>query len=316
VTAHAPAYLIIGHELLVRRAADRIIDDLRANGDVEVTDLRAEALKEQGLPDLTGSLFGTPRVVRIREAQDLTSDLADAIIAQLKNPSPDATLILQASSAGRSRKLAKRIDELGGRIDVAPPKDWEDRKWQQLVGDEFTRHGRTTDPAACQAILDHAGLDVGAIAEKVGQVVAAQPAKKVTAAHVEALVEGHGNRGAFAVADAMCDRDPAKAAGLLRGVLDGGQDPVMVLGALTYRMRTVVAVAGGVDGKTIGANISPGQARRLGALRRNFGPGELTRAYRVLADADLALKSGELPPEHVVERAVVDIATPAAPRGS
>lgn len=309
--AVAPAYLITGHELLVRRAADRIVDELRAAGEVEVTDVRAEALKEQGLPDLTGSLFGTPRVVRIREAQDIGTDLSDAILDRLRNPSPDATLVLQASSAGKLRKLAKRIDELGGRIDAAPPKDWEDRKWQQLAADEFVRHGRTADRAAVDALLAHAGLDVGTIAEKVAQVTAAQSAKKITAEHVDTLVEGHGDRGAFAVADAMCDRDPAAAARLLRGVLDGGQDPVMVLGALAYRMRTIVAVAGGVDGKEIGTGISPGMARRLQVVRRNFGPGELTRAYRVLADADLAIKSGDEVPEHVIERAVVSIATRA-----
>lgn len=309
----APAYLITGpEEVLVRREAERILDGLRASGDLDVTDVRAEDLKEEGLPDLrTGSLFGTPRAVRIREAQDLPSDLAKALIAHLEGTPPEATVILQASGTGRIRKLAKVIADLGGRIDVAAPKDWEGGKWLALVGDEFARHGRQADEGARQSIMDHAGFDVGVIAEKVAQVVAAVPASKVTAEHVASVVTGHGDRGAFAVADAMCAREPAKALELLRGVLEGGGEPVMVLGALTYRLRTLVAVAGGIEGKAIGTSISSGQARRLGEARRNFGPGEMTRAYRALADADVAIKSGGPPPEQVIEAVVVDIATPA-----
>jgi DNA polymerase III delta subunit len=59
--------------------------------------------------------------------------------------------------------------------------------------------------------------------------------------------------------------------------------------------------------------ISSGQRRYVERARRNFGPGELTRAYRVLADADREIKSGETPPPLVIERAVVDVATRSSP---
>jgi DNA polymerase-3 subunit delta len=98
----------------------------------------------------------------------------------------------------------------------------------------------------------------------------------------------------------------------LRGVLEAGNDPIMVLGALVYRVRSILAVAGRIDPKQVGLRISGGQARHLQGARRNFGPGELTAAMRTLADADVLLKSGDVPPELVIERAVVEIATPAA----
>jgi len=52
--------------------------------------------------------------------------------------------------------------------------------------------------------------------------------------------------------------------------------------------------------------------RRLQGVRRNFGPGELTTAYRALADADREIKGGELPAAFVLERAVVTVATRSA----
>lgn len=307
-------YLLVGpEELLLRRAADRILDELRtASGDLDVVDLRAGDLGEQGLPDLrTGSLFGTPRAVLVREAQELPAGVSGALVAELEEAPPEATVILLASGTGRIQKLAKRVKALDGRVDIAPPPDWKTAEWERLVADEFRRHQRTADPTAVAAILDRAGTDVASIAEKVAQVAVSAPAGTVTGEHVEAVVVGHGNRGSFAVADAMCDRRPADALALLRGVLESGDDPVMVLGALAYRLRSLVAVAGELDNSATGLRLSPGQRRHLDRARGNFGPGELTRAYRTLADADVAIKSGDLPPAFVLERAVVAVATPA-----
>jgi DNA polymerase-3 subunit delta len=310
---HPPMYLITGpEELLLRRAAERILNELRADGELEVVDVRAAELGGSGLPDLrTASLFGAPRAVLVRDAQELPSSARATLVAELDGSPPEATVILLATATGAIQTLARRIKARGGRIDVLPPKDWEEAAWARLVADEFRALGRTPDRGAVQAILAHAGLDVSTIAEKVAQACAMAPPGTVTAAQVERVVVGHGNRGSFAVADAMCERDPARALRLLRGVLSSGDHPVMVLGALVYRLRSIVAVAAKLDAKAVGLSITPGQARRLGALRRNFGPGELTRAYQVLAAADVALKSGDLPGSLVLERTILDIATPA-----
>lgn len=309
--ARPPLYLLTGpEELLLQRAADDLVTELRAEGPVEVVDLRIPELGEDGLPDLrTGSLFGDRRVIVLREAAELPAALGAQLLAEVEQTPPDATVILLATGTGRMVKLAKRVTELGGRVDIAPPREWDARGWARLVGNEFARHDRAGDDGAVQAILSHAGLDVSGICEKVAQVTATAPAGSITAEHVDAVVVGHGSRGSFAVADAMCDRDPARALELLRGVLESGDDPVMVLGALAYRLRAVVAVAARLDGRQLGLRISGGQANRLRGVRRNFGPGELTAAYRTLAAADAEIKGGELPADLVIERAVVRIAT-------
>ena len=306
-----PIRLLVGpEELLLRRAADKLLDELRGDGTLDLIDIRAGDLKDEGLPDLrTGSLFGDPRAVLVREAQELPAHASAALLAELDGPPPDATVILLASGTGKMMKLAAKVKELGGRTDVLPPKEWDAKGWARLVADEFRLRKRTADQSAVGAILAHAGLDVGAIAEKVAQVAAGVPAGTITGAHVDALVVGHGSRGSFAVADAMCDRNSTQALELLSGVLESGDDPVMVLGALSYRLRSIVAVAGQLEPKTVGLNITPNQARRLQGVRRNFGPGELTAAYSELARADREIKSGELPARFILERAVVAVAT-------
>jgi DNA polymerase-3 subunit delta len=305
-------HLLVGpEELLLRRAATDIVEEQRtAHGEVDVVDVRAAELPDGRMPDLrTPSLFGDPRIVIVRDAEGLPADTTKGLLAELDGPAIDVTLVLLATGKGRLQKLAKRINDLGGLREVGPPKEWDNKGWERHVSEEFARHGRTADRSGVAAVLSHAGLDVGTIAEKVAQVCAAAPAGAVTAEAVDAVVVGHGSRGSFAVADAMCDRNPAQALELLRGVLEGGDDPVMVLGALTYRLRSLVAVAGRLDGRQVGVNVTPGQTRRLQAIRRNFGPGELTEAYARLAEADAEIKGGELLPALAIERAVVAIAT-------
>ncbi|MGM0819228.1 MAG: DNA polymerase III subunit delta [Actinomycetota bacterium] len=316
-----PVHLVTGpEEVLVRREADRLLAELReeAGGEIELTDVRAAELGEGGLPDLrTASLFGAPRVVRIRDAQELRAEHAAALTDLLGAPPVDATVLLTAKGTGSIQKLAAAVKEAGGRIDCKPPPDFDAKAWQRLVADELARHGLSGQPAALQALLDHAGHDVGTIAAKVAELARVVEAGRVGADDVEATIAGHGNKGAFAVADAMCERDPARAVTLLRGSLEAGEQPLMILGALAYRVRALVAAGGGLVGRTdakeqrarIGFSVSKGQLGHLERHRKAFGPGELTTAYRTLAEADLALKGSDLEPGAVLEQAVAAIAT-------
>jgi len=127
---HAPAYLFTGpEELLLHRAAQELIEELKAEGPVEVTDTRAPDVAEDGVPDLqTASLFGDRRVVLIREAEALPAEVSAQLVAQLEHPAEGTTLVLLASGTGRIMKLAKRIKDLDGRTDIAPPREWESQR--------------------------------------------------------------------------------------------------------------------------------------------------------------------------------------------
>jgi DNA polymerase-3 subunit delta len=311
--ARPPAYLLTGPEhLLVRRAADQVLAELtaEAGGELEVTEVRGSDLGEDALPDLrTASLFAVPRAYVVRDAHLLPKVAARALQHEIEGRTATATIVLLATQTKPILGLAKSVKDAGGRIDVAPPKEWEERAWRRLVVDEFRLHQRVPAEDAIDAVLDASGLSVNAIAEKVAQAAAVgEKGAPVTREQVEQVVVGHGSRGGFAVADAMCARDPAEALRLLRGCLDAGDHPVMVLGALTYKVRQLIAVAAGLDGKAVGVTISRGQQARLQQMRSRFGPGELTAAMQHLAACDLEIKSGDLDPAFAVERAVLGVA--------
>jgi DNA polymerase III subunit delta len=309
-----PAYLLTGPEhLLVRRAADRVLAELadESGGELEVTEVRGSDLGEDNLPDLrTASLFAVPRAYVVRDAHLLPKVAAKALQHEITGRTATATIVLLSTQTKPIMALAKAIKEAGGRIDVAPPKEWEEKAWRRLVVDEFRLHDRVPTEEAVDAVLDASGLSVNVIAEKVAQAAAgSEKGASVTREQVDRVVVGHGSRGGFAVADAMCARQPAEALRLLRGCLEAGDHPVMILGALTYKMRQLIAVAAGLDGKSVGLSISRPQENKLLQARSRFGPGELTAAMQHLAACDLEIKSGDLDPAFAIERAVLGVAS-------
>lgn len=310
-----PAYLFTGPEdLLNRRAADQLLAELsaEAGGELEVSEVRGGDLGEENLPDLrTASLFAVPRAYVVREAQSLPKVAAKALQREIDGRTATATIVLLASGTKQIMALAKSVKDAGGRIDIAPPKEWEEKAWRRLVVDEFRRHDRVPSEEAVDAVLEAAGVSVNVIAEKAAQAATVSTkATLVSREQVEQVVVGHGSRGSFAVADAMCARQPVEALTLLRGCLDAGDHPVMIMGALVFKMRQLIAVAAGLEGdKDVGVTVPHGQVGRLSSLRSRYGPGELTAAMQHLAACDLEIKSGDLDPHLAIERAVLGVAS-------
>lgn len=303
-----PVHLIVGDDdLLLRREVEHLLQRLRGEDpelEVEVHD----ASETEQLPELrTASLFGGRLCLVLRGLEGVSGELKVQLERYLEQPSQDAVLVLVARGVGKVQKVAKLVKEHGERTDVKTPPDWDDRGWERLVGEEFRRLDRRADAAAIAAIRAHAGADPGVIASKVSQVCAAAEATSVTAEDVERVVEGHGRQSGFAVADAVAARDPSEALVGLRGLLENGEAPLAILGALTYRFRQLLRVRAGGSQKELG--LSQGQHRRLKALASGFGPGELAWCHDRLAQLDVDLKGGELPDHLVLELAVIEVAT-------
>jgi DNA polymerase-3 subunit delta len=313
-----PVHLVAGDdELLVQRVLERLLAQLRRD-DPELEVETHEATEIDGLPEMrTASLFGGRLCVVIRDVRTVTGSLKTEIEDYLAAPDPDAVLVLTAVAAdhgksptGQNRKIARLAKQHGQVHEVAVPRDYQTSAWEQIVRGEFERLGREAGPEVVAAILEHAGLSPAAIASRVAQVAEGVAAgTTITVDDVERHVQGHGHQSNFAVVDAVADRDPAAALTLLRGFLDAGKEPLLLVGAMVYRFRQLSQVRGGLDHRAAG--MAQGQWRRLKTIAsHNFTVGELGWCTDRLARLDVDLKGNSpLPPELVLELAVIDLAT-------
>ncbi len=317
-TTPALVTLIVGAEpTLQQRELEAVVAAIRADlPDVEVATQVATELER--LPEMrTQSLFGGSTCVIILDARNANSALTEELGVYVASPDPEARLVLVMDKAPRGKGFHTTVQQ-GAKTDsatydhrsVSPPPDFRTDDWIRIVKDEFSRHGKQAGQQVLELVLERAGTEVTAIVTKVGQVCGAAAGARVSEADVERVLEGYGRQSGFKVADACVDRDPAGALTALRGALEAGDEPVMLLGGLVHRFRSLLQVRAGKSPTDIG--MSPFQHKRLlGLAKRNFGPGELGRCHERLARADVDLKGSPLPSEVVLELAVLDVATAA-----
>jgi len=261
------------------------------------------------LPEMrTASLFATRTGIVLRGVESVTATLKTALEEYVSNPSPDTDLVLVARGLGKIPKLSKLVSDIGERIDVKLPSQWDDRGWDQLVTDEFRRHGRSCDVSAIAAIRDYAGLSATQVASQVRTVIASTTATQVTREHVTDVLTVLREGSAFAVADAYVGRNPGEAIVAVRAAMRAGIAPLAIVGALVWRTRQLLLARGGASASDAGVR-SENQWRTAKKDAARFTSGELAWCHDRLAQLDTDLKSVDASDAVVLELGVLEIAT-------
>jgi DNA polymerase-3 subunit delta len=149
---------------------------------------------------------------------------------------------------------------------------------------------------------------------------------KITLGDVETMVLGAKQRSLYELTDAISLRDRARALALLHGLLnssDAGEDAAighLYMLARTFRQMLVILEKNVRDSRAIwqalwqGFRMPPFAADDLiRQARRYKSRRELTRALRLVARADLELRSSPPDKRLVLERLVYDLATEPKP---
>lgn len=237
----------------------------------------------------TPSLFDAGRLIVVRDAQDLPKEAVETIAAWAANPHEGIVLALIAAGA-KADKLAKALGSGVAVQKIAAPPPWETAKWlaQRVRG----RQGKIS-PEAAGALVDALGTDLREIAAAADQLLQENDGV------VDVRLVGtrfHGLESkVYEFVDAVLERDQSQALKRLRSLIEHGENAIGVVAALARQLRLVAAVKDGprMPAEAIARDMGarPGQVKRAFRQARNFEPSEIRRAYRLLAEADLALKS-------------------------
>jgi DNA polymerase-3 subunit delta len=166
---------------------------------------------------------------------------------------------------------------------------------------------------AASALVDAVGTDLRELAGALDQLITAGG----DPIGVDAVNEQF--RGlepeVWSFVDAVLDGDRVKAHTKLRALLDRGENPIGIVSTIGNQLTLVAQVRGAARkpaqalAKELG--VKEGKLRRAMRQARAFDDERLRRGFRLLADADLALKGGEwgddAPNEVVLELLVADL---------
>ena len=152
------------------------------------------------------------------------------------------------------------------------------------------------------------------------------PTPTITLGDVETMVLAAKQRSLYELTDAISRRDRPQAVALLHGLLnasDGGEDSAighLYMLARTFRQMLIIAEKNVRDSRAIwgvlwqGFRMPPFAAEDLiRQARRYKSRADLTRALRLIARADLQIRSSPPDKRLVLERLVLDLASESVP---
>ena len=301
-------YLLTGETFLAEEALERI----RAEA---ATDPLSEASFGPDTPAAeilgaleTPSLLGGRRLVVVRDAHDLGKEHVDALLRYLEAPAPSAVLVLVA--AGRT-KLDAAVKGAGSVVTLEVPKGRRLVGWIRERGRE---HRLRVDDRAGWALVDSVGTELRDLDAALEQLsTALGDGATVGPAEVRNAFPRLADERVFAFQDAVGERRLPVAMTALRRLLEQGDEPLMIFGALSSQVRRMLRARrfADVSPKAVGdaMGLPSWRAERLQRQCRSYREEELVRALSVLAATDVEMKGGDLPPEAALERAVVQIVT-------
>jgi len=287
----------------------------------------------------TPSLMAPFQVLFIRNLKQLYTRGAKkeefaALEAYFRSPNPQALVIFVADhlripsdprrmdmqDKDRFERIRETLGDWCGIVELARVDEADALQWMAA---EAKRREVTIEADAARELADALGADMMLIASEVEKLVLyAGPKKLVTLGDVETMVLAAKQRSLYELTDAISAKDRARALSLLHGLLnasDGGEDSAighLYMLARTFRQMLVILEKNVRDSRAIwqalwqGFRMPPFAAEDvIRQARRYKSRRELTRALRLIARADLELRSQPPDKRLVLERLVLDLAS-------
>ena len=190
--------------------------------------------------------------------------------------------------------------------------------------------GMKFDADAARELADALGADMMLISSELEKLLLyAFDRRRITLGDVETMVLAAKQRSLYELTDAITARDKPRALALLHGLLnasDGGEDSAighLYMLARTFRQMVVILEKNVRDSRAIwqalwqGFRMPPFAAEDLiRQARRYKSRRELTQMLRLIAHADLELRSSPPDKRLVLERLVMELASEPRPRAT
>jgi DNA polymerase-3 subunit delta len=268
-----------------------------------------------------------------------------ALDRYFQSPNPQALLLFVADHLTLPTDLRRmeredkdrydRIKEtLGEHCSIVELQKVEEADAARWVIGTAEERGVKCDPEAARELVDALAVDMMIIRSELEKLLlyVSAPVREnnldatqfghITLGDVETMVLAAKQRSLYELTDALSQRDRPRALSLLHGLLhasDGGEDSAighLYMLARTYRQMLIIHEKNVRDSRAIwqvlwqgfrmppfAADVLIQQARRYKSRR------EISRAMRLIARADVELRSGPVDKTLVLERLILDLAT-------
>ena len=339
-----PGYVLAGDEtFLYERCRKAVLkafipDDLRDFCLTEA-DLATQSIFEVLDRARTPSLMAPFQVVFVRNLKQLYTrgakkDEFAEIDRYFRSPNPQALILFVADhlripsdprrmdmeDKNKFERLRETLGEHCSIVELARVEDTDAMRW---VAAAAQAQDTKVDPDAVRELVDALGSDMMLISSELEKLLLFSYGRgRITLGDVETMVLSAKQRSLYELTDAISARDCPRALALLHGLLnssDAGEEAAighLYMLARTFRQMLVILEKNVRDSRAIwqalwqGFRMPPFAADDLiRQARRYKSRRDLTRALRLIARADLELRSSPPDKRLVLERLIYDLAS-------
>jgi DNA polymerase-3 subunit delta len=252
------------------------------------------------------------RLVIAKDFDALKAADLEELLPYLNNPS-ESTCLVMVSNRGRYEKktVTSAVEAHGAVTRFFPLLDREVVTW--IEGWTKAR-GLSLPRDAAQYLWQTIGNDLQTIGNELEKIeIFVKEKKAVTLGDVKAVVGDFREYSSFDLAAALGSKDRAKAFLILSRLLQEGEQPVSLLGAIAWNFRRLMraksmeAAGDEFDEIKRKLNVIFHQSASFREQMRRFSVDELRKAFDVMLSADKALKSSGLSGKLVLERMILEL---------
>ena len=292
----------------------------------------------------TPSLMAPFQVIFVRNVRQLFTrgakkDEFAALDRYFKSPNPQAMLLfiadflripadtrrMELDDKNRFERLTETLGAHCGMVELARVSEEDAMRWATAKAQESG--GLRLEADAARELVDALGADMMLVSSELEKLLLYTSGRgRITLGDVETMVLSAKQRTLYELTDAISARDRVRALALLEGLLnssDAGEDAAighLYMLARTFRQMLVILEKNVRDSRAIwqalwqGFRMPPFAADDLiRQARRYKSRRELTRALRLVARADLELRSSPPDKRLVLERLVYELASEPKP---
>ena len=323
-----PIYVLMGDEdFLVRRCREAIIAHIVGEADptFAVANYTGDKLNFSVIRNEleTVPFLATARIVIVERADHVTPPSTKSFVSENRPalekyfaaPSKTGVLILEVKSFSETTLLAKALPD-SAKVVCKAPKEHLLVNW--CIGWAKTTHAKKLSPDAAGQLMQLVGPSMGLLSQELAKLSTSIGAlTEITSADIERLIPRSRSANVFNIMNAVGDGQPAAALGLLTELLDDGEAPLAIVGALAFTLRKLATIGRLVSqGEPLGiamdkAGITNWNRQVTERQVKHLGRRRLEQISDWLVEVNLGLKGGSPLPERLqMEMLVVKLARP------
>jgi DNA polymerase-3 subunit delta len=343
-----PGYVLVGDEIFLYERCRRAVlktyvpDDMRdfCLSEMDLSDSSIFEILDRAR---TPSLMAPFQVVFVRNLKQLYTrgakkDEFAEIDRYFKSPNPQAVILFIADhlripadprrmdmqDKDRFERIRETLGDHCGIVELARVDDSDAMRW---VAATALEQNTKIEPDAVRELVDALGSDMMLIASELEKLLLFSYGRgRITLGDVETMVLSAKQRSLYELTDAISAKDRPRALALLHGLLnssEAGEEAAighLYMLARTFRQMLVILEKNVRDSRAIwqalwqGFRMPPFAADDLiRQARRYKSRRDLTRALRLIARADLELRSSPPDKRIVLERLIYELASEPKP---